>query len=89
MGNPPRPPTTEMDAMIVTLHTVEAFMSLPWEQMSKDQQQGALLLYDQLLSTVKPLLPRDSKMTNVLASIERSRCVANTVRGTIGAGPTV
>ncbi len=75
----PAPPLDTLDAMTIALVATEAFSSLP-PDLSPDLARGALLMYDQLMQRVKPLLPDRPELAHVFAGIETARKVANSVR---------
>lgn len=79
------PTMTDYDAMMLTIVMVEAFLSLPWQEMTVEHQRGALLLFDQVLGRATPLLPRTPAMAHVFAGIETARGVANRIRATVQA----
>ncbi len=72
------PPLDAADAMTITIVAAEAFSSLP--ELSPELARGALLLYDQIMQRVKPLLPDTPAMAHVFAGIETARQIANQVR---------
>ncbi len=79
------PELTEYDAMIMVLVAVEGFLSLPWDEMSRDTKRGAALLFDQLLQRAKPLLRQTPEMAHVFAGIAQAERLADAIRQVEGA----
>ena len=80
------PPLDIIDAMTIIIVAVEAFLSLPFEDMSPDMKRGAVLFYDQLLQRVKPLLPQTPALGPALDAIEQAETVADAIRRHTGLG---
>jgi hypothetical protein len=65
--------------MIATIVVVEEFTDLPWSSMSTEQKQGALLLFNAVMTRVEPLLPHTPDMAHVFDGIAKARNIAAAV----------
>jgi len=69
---------TQADAMIVALVTVEAFCSLPsTDEMPQEVGRGTLLLFEAIMSRIKPLLPKTDEFQHVHLGIRNAEVVAD------------
>lgn len=71
-----------LDAMTITVIATEAFLSVLTvdDPPSKEIARGVVLLYDQLLQRVKPLLPRTPEMQHVFDGIAQAERLASAIR---------
>ena len=71
------------DAMVVTIVATEAMVSLSWHDLTPDQARGVVLLFDAIMQTVTPLLPRfDSpEMAHVKQAMARAHQLADAIKG--------
>ncbi len=79
--------TTE--AMIAIIIVTEAFISMPFEQMTQGQKEGVLLMFEQITQRALPHLPREPEMQYLFDAVERIRAIAAVIREVRGMDPKV
>jgi hypothetical protein len=81
---PQMPELDATDAMIITVVVVEAFISLPIDDMPRDTARGVALLAEAILARIKPLLPQTDGMLHVfngIAQVERTAAMIREFNG--------
>jgi hypothetical protein len=84
MTSDERPSLDATDAMVITMVATEAFTSLEIDHLPREMGQGALLLYEAMLSRIKAQLPHTEAMQHVFDGIEQARKTADAVRAKYG-----
>ena len=73
-------PMNEEQAMLFIVYTSESFWSLPWDQMTLEQQTGVILFLENSLMRAMPLIPRIPEMQHVFDAVEQMRKISGAIR---------
>lgn len=73
---------SDVDAVVITIAAVEAFASvqMDWTSLSHEEQRGVVLLFEQIISRMKPLLPRVPETSEIFTMIATVEAVVKKAR---------